>query len=141
VAAERSQVQRGPDVPLVRGLWLVQSALPFFGASAQARKGVFFMTAWIIVLAGFCIGMSVWFWKRIIIEFSYDGSALRLRTLGRPDMQTRALSEIQDVDGWRGRGGPQGYKLKFRDGQKMYLHYSVTNAAAAAERIRSEIRR
>jgi hypothetical protein len=109
--------------------------------AAQARKGVLFMTAWIIVLAAFFIGMSMWFWRRIIIEFSYDGSALRLRTLGRPEMQTRDRSEISEVDEWRGRGGPQGYKLKFRDGQKMYLHYSVTNAVAAAERIRSDIRR
>jgi hypothetical protein len=109
--------------------------------TAQARKGVYFMTAWMIAIAALCIAMSVWFWKRIVTEFSYDGSALRLRTLGRAEMQTRDVSEIQEVGEWRGRGGPQGYKLKFRDRQKVYLHYSVSNAAAAAERIRSDIRR
>ncbi len=105
------------------------------------RKGVLFMMGWLIVLAAFGGVSVVWFWRRSITEFSYDGRALRYRTLGRPEMQMRDLSEIKDVGEWRGRGGPQGYKLKFSDGANVYLQYGVSNATAAAERIRYDIRR
>jgi hypothetical protein len=92
----------------------------------------------ILVALGFILaGFS--FWGRLITEFSYDGRTLRLSTLGVPEMQTRHLSEIAEVSEWRGRGGPLGYRVKFRDGAKFYLQNGVSNAAAVAEQIRNDL--
>jgi len=98
------------------------------------------MAAWIMLIALFGAVSTIWFWKRIVIEFSYDGEALRLRTLGAPEMQTRAIQEIVEVGDWRGRGGSQGYKIRFRDGQKAYLQFGVPNADRLAGQIRRDIR-
>jgi hypothetical protein len=89
-----------------------------------------------IAIAVLSIGLQVWFWRRIVSEFTYDGRALRFRTLGNAEMQTRDLSEIADLNVWRGRGGPLGYRLHFRDGGKIYLQYAVSNCVAVAEHLR-----
>lgn len=109
----------------------------FFPSAAEPRtKGLFIAGAAMIAMVIFCIGGQVWFRRRMIAEFSFDGSALRFRTLGNPEMETRDLSQIAEVRDWRGRGTPLGYRLKFRDGRKFYLEYSVSNSAAIAEEIR-----
>jgi hypothetical protein len=84
--------------------------------------------------------MQVWFWRRIVNELSYDGRALRFRTLGTAEMRARDLSEIADLAEWQGRGGPIGYRLRFRDGEKVYLQFGVSNSTAAVEQIRRDLR-
>ena len=81
----------------------------------------------------------LWFWKRLIKEFTYDGRTFVFNTLARPEMQVRDLSAIEEVGEWTGRGGPLGFRIKFRDGAKAYLQYGVSNAAALAERIRLDL--
>jgi len=85
------------------------------------------------------IASGFWFWKRLIKEFSYDGRAFTFNTLASSDMQVRHVSDIEEVGEWRGRGGPLGYCIKFRDGAKLYLHKGVSNAGALAERLRSDL--
>src|SRR5260370_12494287 len=92
-----------------------------------------------VAIAVFGIGMQVWFRRRIVNEFSYDGRALRFRTLGTAEMQTRDVSEIVDLGEWRGRGGPLGYRLRFRDGGKGYLQFGVSNSTVAAEVISRDL--
>ena len=82
---------------------------------------------------------GLWFWKRLIKEFEYDGKILAFNTLASSEMQVRDISAIEEVAEWGGRGGPQGYCIKFRDGAKLYLQYGVSNAAALAERIRYDL--
>ena len=54
-------------------------------------------------------------------------------------MQMRPLPDIREVREWRGRGGPLGYRLLFRDKQRVYLEYSVSNSIVLAERLRANI--
>jgi hypothetical protein len=84
--------------------------------------------------------MQVWFRRRVVKEFNYDGSALRFSTLGTPETQTRAISEIAEIAEWQDRGGTQGYRLRFLDGQKIYLQYGVANSVAVAEQMRRDSR-
>jgi hypothetical protein len=105
-----------------------------------AQKGLLLFGLVFVAVASFGIGMQIWFRRRIVNEFTYDGHALRFRTLGMAERQTRALSEIADLGKWRGRGGPLGYRFQFRDGQKVYLQYGVSNSVAAAEQIRRDLR-
>jgi hypothetical protein len=60
-----------------------------------------------IVIAACGVGAQFWFRSRLVTEFSYDGRALRSRTLGRAEIETQDLSEIAEVGEWRGRGGPK----------------------------------
>ncbi len=85
------------------------------------------------------IASGFWFWKRLIKEFNYDGRAFTFNTLASSEMQVRHVSDIEEVGEWRGRGGPLGYRIKFRDGAKLYLHNGVSNAGALAERLRSDL--
>jgi len=103
-------------------------------------KGLVLISVVFFAIVGFGIGMQLWFRRRIVKEFSYDGRALLVRTLGRAEIQTLDLSELAHLGEWRGRGGPLGYRLRFRDGEKVYLQYGVSNCVAAAEQIRSDLR-
>jgi hypothetical protein len=87
------------------------------------------------------IGMQLWFRRRTISEFAFDGRAFQFQTLGRSRRQTRELSEIAQVRDWRGRGGQLGYRLVFRNGAKAYLEYSVSNSTTVAEQLRLHIAR
>ena len=51
-------------------------------------------------------------------------------------METLDLSEIAEIRDWIGRGNPLGFRLKFRNGRKYYIEYSVSNSAAIAAEIR-----
>ena len=92
----------------------------------------------IVVGLGF-LGSGSWFWRKLITEFTYDGRTLTFNTLADSVTQVRDLSAIKDVDEWTGRGGALGYRIKFRDGAKLYLQNGVSNAAALAERLRSDL--
>ena len=119
-------------------VFAVYGARLFFIGSATGRgKGAAVaMMLWFTFLAAFAIGMQRRYDRRMIAQFSFDGSLLRFKTLGNAEPQARALSEIARVREWRGRGGPLGYRLDFRDGAKAYLEYSVTNATALSVQLR-----
>jgi hypothetical protein len=85
------------------------------------------------------IGIGFRFWKGLIKEFNYDGRTFTFTTLASSEMQVRHVSDIEEVGEWRGRGGPLGYRIKFRDGAKLYLQNGVSNAAALAERLRFDL--
>ena len=106
----------------------------------QAQKGALFMTVWIVAVAAIGGISTWWLWRRLVVEFTYDGRALRFRTLGRPQMELRDVSEIVQMKDWRGRGGSMGYKIKFRDGAKIYLQFGTPNVTALGEAIRSTLR-
>jgi len=85
------------------------------------------------------IAMQFRFRTRIVREFSYDGRALRFNTLGSPAQETRDRSDIEKISEWQGRGGTQGYKIRFRGGKTIYLSSAVTNSREAAERISTDL--
>lgn len=93
----------------------------------------------LLVLGLGLIGSGYWFWKSLIKEFNYDGRTFTFSTLAGPETQTRDLSVIEEVREWTGRGGRQGYCIKCRDGAKLYLQNGVPNAAALAQRLRSDL--
>jgi hypothetical protein len=116
-------------VGLVNGLSLLRAG------SVRPAKGLLFISvAW----AGFAIGTQLWFQRRIVCGFDYDGHRLQFRTLGIPRMQVRPLDDIAKVEEWRGRGVPIGYRLVFRDGRKVYLMYSVANSIPLANQLRRD---
>jgi len=102
----------------------------------QSRGPLGFATICLIVLS---LGIILWFWKKLIKEFNYDGRTFRFNTLASPEMQARDISAIEEVDQWTGRGSPLGFCIKFRDGAKLYLQYGVSNAVALAERLRYDL--
>ena len=104
---------------------------------SQGRNG--FATICLIVLGLSLIGGILWFWKKLIKEFTYDGRTLTFNTLATPEMQVRDLSSIKEVAEWTGRGGPLGSYIKFHDGAKLYVSNAVPNAAALADRIRCDL--
>ena len=108
--------------------------------AGRGRGAAVAMMLWFTFLAAFAVGMQRWYDRRMIAQFSFDGSVLRFTTLGNEDTQARDLSEIAQVRQWRGRGGPLGYRLDFRDGAKAYLDYSVSNATALGEQLRFRVR-
>ena len=120
------------------GLRSIRFLLPVRGV--WPSKGLFVSSLVFMAVASFGIGMQLWFRRRLVKEFSYEGRALRYRTLGTAELQTRDLSEIAEIGDWRGRGGSLGYRLRFRDGEKIYLQHGVSNSAAAAEQIRHGLR-
>jgi len=100
------------------GLGLLSVRLLFFTREVPPAKVAYFgsQVVMLIMTAGL-IGMLIRLRRRTVTEFTYDGRALRFRTLGVPDMQMRDLSEIAAVQEWRGRGGSNGYRFRFRDGE------------------------
>jgi hypothetical protein len=119
------------------GLFILR--LGWLSENAQVRRGAVFMIVWITLIAGLGVVSAVWFWRRIATEFSYDGRALRFRTLGSSKAQLRGLMEIVGVDDWRGRGGGLGFRIKFRDGGKIYLQFGLSQAEVLAAEIRAAI--
>lgn len=111
----------------------------FHYRQAQAPREYFLFSAVFSAFAGFAIGAQIWFRRRIVSEISLDGSALRFQTLGVPQPETRHLSELKSLREWRGRNGWIGYRLRFRDGRKLYLEHAVTNSAAIASEIRATL--
>jgi hypothetical protein len=101
-------------------------------------KARLFVSFLFVLFAGFGIGSQVWFHRRMITEFRYDGSTLQFRTIGLQEPQFRPLADISSIREWRGKGGPLGYRLQLRDKQKLYLAFSVSNSIALANRLRAD---
>src|SRR5258708_31284254 len=108
------------------------AAGPMLLAHSTRREGFLVFICW-------AIAMQIRFQRRMVSEFSYDGFTFQFRTLGIRQAQTRPVSQIEVVRDWRGRGGPMGYRIVFRDRGKVYLAYSVTNAGRVGEPLRSDI--
>jgi hypothetical protein len=103
--------------------------------NAGAATGVFHLS---IVWTGSTIGIQMWFQRRIVCEFDYDGRALQFQTLGIRQTQVRPLEDRAKVKDWSGRGGPIGSRLVFRGGRKGYLYYSVANSITLANQFRRD---
>jgi hypothetical protein len=117
------------------GLGLISARL-LLAAAARPNKAPILASLIMLALATSAIAGQFWFQRRIVCEFDYDGLTLQFRTLGIPQTHVRPLAEIAQVKEWRGRGGPIGYRLVFREGRKVYLEYSVTNSIALANQLR-----
>jgi hypothetical protein len=94
-----------------------------------------------LIFVAWAIAMQFRFQRLIVSEFRYDGSMFEFRTIGLRQAQAKPLSQIAAVKEWRGRGGPQGYRIVFQDRGKVYLSYGVTNAAQVGELLRWDISR
>lgn len=79
------------------------------------------------------IAGMVWYQRRIVIAFEYDGRRFCYRALSTGQIPADEIAAVRE---WTGRGGPQGYCLVSRNGKKLYIEYTVSNAAALAENIR-----
>jgi hypothetical protein len=94
-----------------------------------------------VIFVTWAIAMQFRFLRLIVSEFRYDGFMFEFRTIGIRQAQTKPISQIAAVKEWRGRGGPQGYRIVFQDRGKVYLSYAVTNAAQLGELLRWDIAR
>lgn len=99
-----------------------------------------FVTLLLILLAAGGIGLQLWYQRRIISDFRYDGCTLQFRTLGIQEPQMRPLNDISSIRDWRGKGGSLGYRLQFQDSQKLYLEFSVSNSTELVNRVRTDLR-
>ncbi len=88
-----------------------------------------------ILLAIGVISMAMWYRRRIIREFQYDGITLHYQTLTIRHMQSRFPHQLVVIREWAGRGGLMGYQLIFRDAPKAYLEDDTPNASALIERL------
>jgi hypothetical protein len=112
----------------------------FHSAPAHPPQGRNALAVTLMIVIGLgLIGTGFWFWKSLIKEFTYEGRTFTFTTLANSEAQARDLSAIEEVAEWTGRGGRQGYSIKFREGAKLYLQNGVSNAAALAERLRSDL--
>src|SRR5689334_22485248 len=100
---------------------LLQTETPANFARTAFSFGFLIFVVW-------AINMQIRFQHTIVCEFSYDGYTLEFRTIGVRRTQVRQTSGIKTIREWRGRGGPQGYRIDFREGGRIYLSYSVRNA-------------
>jgi hypothetical protein len=120
---------------LFAGLGLI-SARVLFTAGAPPNKAPIIVSLLFMAFTTAAIAGQFWFLRRLVCEFAYDGLTLQFRTLGIPQTQIRPLADLAQVNEWRGRGGPLGYRLVFHDGGKVYLEYSVANSIALANQLR-----
>jgi hypothetical protein len=100
----------------------------FRAAASRPETSVWIFSLLFVALVVLSVGMQLRFLRRLIVEFAFDGSSFRFRTLGIGETQTRALPEIAEVLEWR--GGSRGYRLVFQDRQKVYLENEVSNSMA-----------
>jgi hypothetical protein len=80
--------------------WGVHSA-----PSHQPQGHNVWAITWMIVLGLGFIGSGIWFWKRLIKEFNYDGRTFTFNTLASSETQVRDVSAIEEVGEWTARGG------------------------------------
>jgi hypothetical protein len=92
-----------------------------------------------VVFAAVAITGMFRYLRTIISEFRYDGSKLRFRTVGNREPQTLHLTDIVSLREWKGRGGPVGYRLQSRDGNKLYLEHSVSNSITLVNLMRTHM--
>jgi hypothetical protein len=124
---------------LFTALGLFNIRLLLHAWESGSPRSVLLFTFLFIAFACVAIGGQVSFRRRIVKEFTYDGYTLRFSTLGTAMQQTRAVSEIATLREWKGRGGPLGFRIAFRDGKKIYLQYGIPNAAAAVAQILNQV--
>ena len=93
------------------------------------------VAALFILLAIGVIAAQIWFRRRIIREFQYDGTTLHYKTLSLTESHSRFPSQLLAIREWAGRGGLMGYQLFFRDAPKAYLEDDTPNASALIERL------
>lgn len=125
---------------LFAGLALLNIRLIVLAAHSGQKASVFFSLLFLLFTAAAIAG-QIWFQRRIVAEFRYDGATLEFLTVagqGQP-AQFRPLAHIVSIRDWRGRGGNLGYLLQFQDRQKLYLEYSVTNSIALVNRLREDL--
>jgi len=87
---------------LLGGLGLANFYSLSIAHGLTAVNGMLFLTFWLIVVAAVGIGSQLWYWWGMVSDFTYDGGALRFRTLGRASAETRALPETADIREWAG---------------------------------------
>ena len=121
------------------GLGLISVRMLFPAGDACPDKARVVVSLLFLTFTTAAIAGQMWFQRRIVCDFNYDGCTLQFRTLSVQQMQMRPLPDIREVREWRGRGGPLGYRLLFRDKQRVYLEYSVSNSIVLAERLRANI--
>ena len=117
---------------LFTGFALFNVRILFQAWESRDSRAILVFSCLFIAFTCVAIGGQVSFRRRIVKEFTYDGYTLQFSTLGTAMPQTRALSEIAGLREWKGRGGPFGYRITFRDGKKIYLQYGIPNAVAVA---------
>jgi len=106
-------------------------------SNTNGRAGLALVSALFAAMSVVAVCIQTWFLRRMVSEFSYDGSVLAYRTIGAPELRMAPLSQIAEVRPWRGRGGPNGYRLVLQGAGKLYLEYSVPNAEALAAELAS----
>jgi hypothetical protein len=121
------------------GMGFMNVRLMIAGVPAGPNRAILFFSVLFICFVVAAIVSQVWFHRRIISEFRYDGSALQFRTIGLQEPQFRPLADIASIREWNGKGGPLGYRLQFQDKQKLYLEFSVSNSIALANRLRTHL--
>src|SRR3974390_3437032 len=85
----------------LRGAGIMSVRFIFLGTSTQTR-GLVVASLIMATFAVFAILGQLWFHRRMISEFTLDGEALRFRTLGISEMQTRHIPEIAKISDWQG---------------------------------------
>jgi hypothetical protein len=121
------------------GMAFIDVRMMIAAAHAGPDRAIMFFSFLFMLIVGAAIGSQVWFHRRIISEFRYDGLTLQFRTIGIKEPQMRLLSHIKAIRDWKGRGGPLGYRLQFQDKQKLYLEFSVSNSIALVNRLRAHL--
>ena len=123
---------------LFGGMALISLWLMIRPAHTRADQMRFFVSFLMMLLAGAAIGSQVWFHRRIISEFRCDWSTLQFQTIGIQQPHMRPLADLTSIQDWRGKGGILGYCFQFRDRQKLYLEFSVSNSIVLANRLRAD---
>jgi hypothetical protein len=114
------------------GVVNAQFLLPSHGSDDPVWRVIAFL---FILLAIGIIAGQVWFRRRIIREFTYDGATLRYKTLASSEPHTRMASQLVMIRAWAGRGGVMGYRLIFHDAPKAYLEDDTPNAELLVEHL------
>jgi hypothetical protein len=106
------------------------------GSTPRLIAGFLFGALTVVVLV-----MLVRSRRELVRDFSYDGAALRFRTLGDPTEQTWLLSEIASLRDMRGssRGLGIGYFVTCHDRRRVILDYALPNIAALAIRLQIDL--
>lgn len=124
---------------LFTGLGLLNLHIMKVNGSSAADRARLSVSVIFVAFAAIAIAGQLWYLRRIISEFRYDGQTLQFRTVGRQDIEVVRAAEITSIRDWKGKGGSLGYRLKCEDRGKLYLEFSVSNSVALANRLRAEI--
>jgi hypothetical protein len=122
------------------GMAFMDVRLMIAGVHAGPDRAIIFFSVLFVLFLATAVLSQVWFHRRIITEFRYDGSTLQFRTIGFQEPQFRPISDIASIREWKGRGGPLGCLLRLQDKQKLYLEFSVSNSIALADRLKADSR-